>query len=315
MTHTDDVHSLQLKSRENAPGEATAGQHAVLCIPDRTYNVRQVNTSNSLFVAQLSQGSAEDEIPRPRLDAIAQSHFTLELQAATGDVSAATRIRAILPTYTSTGHHQAHNSTSKAALFSNIPASDRECEEAWSDLACFELDGEGLIPSASVKVKAWESMFNAATAEGVDLTAPLQDAQLASLVDPSGSQWPREVSMAVLRSMRQFGGSGELELDEKKCVSSVGRALLKDRAGTTSVPKASFIATWADFLPEKWRDSAELSLLRSSYKVEAGGILFVEEESNGSTTASGAKATSETKSALGAKRKWHEKFRASKKTA
>ena len=295
------------------PGQA-AEQSAVLCTPDKTFNLRQVNTSNSLFVTKLSDGP-QDEIPKPQLEAISQSNFTLELQAA-NDVSAASHIQAILPVYASTGHYQSSNPISKAVLFSHIPASESECEKAWRDLACFELDGEALVPSASVKTLAWRAIFDAATEGGIDLTAPLHEKQQSTLTDVNASQWPQETSLALLRSVSGTIEANELLLDEKKCARMVGQALLKDRAGRTAVAKATFTADWADRLPEKWRGSAQLSLLEGYYKTQDGGIMFhdgVDADTDASTP--GGKAPAEAKSALGAKRKWHEKFRASKKTA
>lgn len=317
-TETDDTKAkqnrrLQFKSPENTPGQPSESG-AVLCTLDKTYSLRQVNTSNSLYVAQLSQGPA-DELPNPRLEAIAQAHFTLELTAAK-DVATATHIRALLPVYASTGHYQSRNPVSQASLFSNIPASDRECERAWRELACFELDGEALRPSESVKVLAWESMFTAATADGIDLTCPLQEKHVATLVDLNGSQWPREVSLAVLQSMAQPDGAENVVLDAQKCARVIGHALLKDRTDKAAMSKAAFTSAWADLLPEKWRSSADLGLLEGSYKIEAGNITFSDGEAAGADAmAAGTKAPAEAKSALGAKRKWHDKFRAAKKTA
>lgn len=265
-------------------------------------------------MTQPSSGT-RNEIPQPRIDAIAQSHFTLELQPAS-DVSAATHIKTRLPVYASTGHYQSKDPLTKESLFRNVPASGFECENAWRDLGCFELDGEALIPSASVKVGVWRSILTVAAADGIDLTAPLKEQQLPTLVDLNDNQYPREISSALLRSMAEGGSGGALTLDEKKCARAVGRSLLRDRADATPLPKAVFGASWADLLPEKWRGSAELSLLEGSYRLEDGGILFNDGDSKtANIPALGAKAPAEAKSALGAKRKWHEKFRATKKTA
>jgi hypothetical protein len=78
----------------------------------------------------------------------------------------------------------------------------------------------------------------------------------------------------------------------------------------------AFTDSWADLLPEKWREHAGMSLLEGSYKLENDGqdVTFVETGSIGGASTSAA-SPAEAKSTLGAKRKWHEKFRASKKTA
>lgn len=157
-------------------------------------------------------------------------------------------------------------------------------------------------------------MLSTATAEGIDLTSALQESHLSTLVDLNGSQWPREVALAVLRSMAELSREEELLLDEKKCARAIGIALLQDRAERAPLAKASLITAWSDLLPEKWRSSAELNLLAGSYKLEDGGVLF-NDGGDTSATAAGAKAPAEAKSALGAKRAWHDKFRAAKKRA
>ena len=69
---------------------------------------------------------------------------------------------------------------------------------------------------------------------------------------------------------------------------------------------------WTDLLPEKWRASADLKSLEGYYKLENGGqdIAYVGKQ-NGLMASTTGTAAEEAKSTLGAKRKWHDKFRAS----
>ena len=69
-------------------------------------------------------------------------------------------------------------------------------------------------------------------------------------------------------------------------------------------------------MPEKWRSSADLKALEGLYILENGGedIKFVESSATDSLAGDAAGPT-DAKVTLGAKRKWHEKFRASKKTS
>lgn len=220
--------------------------------------------------------------------------------------------------YASTGHFSSKDPISKDELFANVPASNAECERAWQQLACFELEGEALIPSASVKVAVWEAILSAATADGIDLASPLQKNHVQTLCDLNGTEWPRELSLATLRSMAQRSSADEdsLLLDAQSTARTIGHALLKTRADPAPLAKSSFLSTWSDLLPEKWRSTAQLNLLDGSYRLEGSEIVFDDGAGGGANALpTGAKAPAEAKSALGAKRKWHEKFRgAAKKT-
>ena len=234
----------------------------------------------------------------------------MELQPAK-DVSAADHIRAMLPIYASTGHYHSTEGTSKRTLFSNIPASDAECEAAWTRLACFETDGKAVIPSPSVKLKGWEAILMNATAYNIDLTEPLDERSRSTITE--SADWPNEVTTAMLLSMAGPKRSGELQLEDKICAEAVGQALLKGRSEGQATKKAAFVSSWADLLPEKWRGSATLNLLDGSYRLDNGEIKPLDANA---PLAKGAQAPAEAKSTLGAKRKWHDKFReTAKKTA
>ena len=74
--------SLWLKSAEspNAHNSEQPIPSAVLCTDDRTYQLRQVQSSNSVFILQPSESSrGNDSIPSQSLLAIAQCTSTLEL--------------------------------------------------------------------------------------------------------------------------------------------------------------------------------------------------------------------------------------------
>ncbi|KAK3716220.1 hypothetical protein LTR37_006665 [Vermiconidia calcicola] len=315
-----DAPTLKLKSQEGPSGNVLESQ-IVLCTPDKTYALRQVSTSNSVYVVR--PGTSSNSSPdQPTLDAIAQPQSTLELQPAKG-ASAASYIKAALPTYTPTGHTGSTTKVSKQQLFANIPLSDGECEQVWTDLACFEPEGESyaIVPSDSVKLQAWEAMFATATAMGVDMTHSLHETSQREITT-SETEWPEELSRALLRSMTAMPPSlpNEIQLDGDKSAQMLGRALLKDLTGSGQQPVSimSFETKWADLLPERWRGKADIKLLEGTYKEQHGGetLTFIESEvSKEVAAASSAAAPAEAKSTLGAKRKWHEKFRASMKIA
>ena len=289
----------------------------MLCTSDKTYDLRQVSTSNTVYVAQSTNTSDDDGgLPRPILEAIAQPQSTLEV-VPMKNASAVPHILAILPTYTSTGHYSSRGAISKEQLFANVPLSDAECEQAWSELSCFELaeSGNSVIPSASVKLRAWRAMLSAATATGVDLSQPLNAHDRKSLTH-SDLEVPDELNTALLRSMGT-SDTPDIVLDETRCAKVVGHALLKDRTDNVkgSISTATFKSEWADLLPEKWRNRAELSLLNGHHRLESGSKEIVYVEQSADLTAAGGPGSGDVKATLGAKRKWHEKFRAAKKSA
>ncbi|WPH04479.1 Hypothetical protein R9X50_00737000 [Acrodontium crateriforme] len=313
---------LQLLESENPPilyfksAEGTLGQPknstAALCTSDKTYHVRQVNHSNSVFITQSSKLRSENDNVQSSsgIEAIATSGFTLELTPVAKTESATPYLKAMLPLYISSDQIEPRDPITKAQLFADVPFSEVECNQAWKSLTSFESSNPPgcFRPSGKAKIKAWISILTQATATSVDLTASVHAEQMSSVVDTT-EDWPVELSYAILDS---------LCIDTKD-----GRCLRKDQSlrqlgiwqldaltqGGRSVAKAEFMSSWSDCLPEKWRSEATLDVLQGAYTTEENGksLRPVDETQVAQTQA---------KLSLGAKRKWHEKFRpASKKTA
>ena len=98
--------SLWLKSAESPSANVDSKQpspSAVLCTDDHTYQLRQVQSSNSVFMLQPSENRRnEDEVPSPSLLAIAQCTATLELILSDNVASSAMVSRLLkktLPSY------------------------------------------------------------------------------------------------------------------------------------------------------------------------------------------------------------------------
>lgn len=298
----------------------------MICTENQTYSLRQVNTSNSVYLVRPEDGGAAgDGFPKPALQAVAQSSFTLELNPVSSKASnAIPYLRAALPTYSSTGHYLTKQPIPKRELFANISLSERECEAAFNALACFEMqDPRGcFIPSGVAKVRAWKSILEQALAHGIDVTVPLTPAQSSVLVDPS-EDWPAELTQSVRDCILGDSRKERDSIHTKVSISKIGLNLLESSGqGTrTSTPVSDFLSAWADQLPEKWREEVSLELLKNSeidgYVLENGGkdIKFAVSMGAGGTSSSEAPPRPAESKSLGAKRKWHEKFRSSKKPA
>jgi sister chromatid cohesion protein DCC1 len=223
-----------------------------------------------------------------------------------------------LPTYTSTGHYNSGIGLSKSELFAHTPVSDGECERSWLDLCCFELDGVAVMPSESVKLAVWQLMLEDGTAEGFDLTEALGVKQRSTLTHVT-DEWPEELCRAFLESVAASpSNDAEFRLDPERLARLVGTALLRDRTdeGRRPMALAEFLRVWANLMPEKWRNKADIALLEDYVRKEDNGnnICLATNGSRAGDNSSTAGPT-DAKSTVGAKRKWHEKFRASKKAA
>lgn len=310
------MNSVQFKSEENTPDGNPPSNNIVLCTEDKTYNIRQVSTSNTVFVCQPSPPQP-DQISNIGLEAIAKCTSVLEVLPETS-VSAVSHFKAVLPTYTSTGHYESSRSISKRELFSHTPVSDGQCQKAWLQLCCFELDDVAVLPSESIKLKVWQAILTNATAQGIDLAGSMDTHQREAVINID-SEWPMELNSSFLDSVTASAHSTDgLELDPIRLANMVGIALLRESTNDvrSAIPSAEFQTMWADLMPEKWRPKAEISLLDGQIRRENNGVdIAYSADASSTRNDASAAAQAEAKSTLGAKRKWHEKFRASKKTA
>ncbi|EMC91612.1 hypothetical protein BAUCODRAFT_299017 [Baudoinia panamericana UAMH 10762] len=309
---------LQFKSAASTASLA-AGAGAVICTPDKTYNIRQVNTSNSVYICQPVQQAADDGdggLTSPRLQAVAKCGFTLELSHHS-NASAGSYLKAALPLYSPIEASSSREPRSKQMVFDDIPLSQAECEQAWTDLACFETVEpiNCFLPSAGAKIAAWHAILRQATAQDIDLTMPISGEHLARSVD-NDEDWPQELSHALLRSLSGTS-EGHILLDEARTLRNIGvdsLAALSQARG--SVALSDWLDAWRDLMPERWREKVSQKLLPpDSWKTLSNGSVALNADGASSTNADLGSSAPRAKSTLGAKRKWHDKFRASKKAA
>ncbi|GAB7361735.1 hypothetical protein MBLNU230_g1782t1 [Neophaeotheca triangularis] len=310
--------SLQLKSTPGPPGQEMSGT-AVLCTSDQTFNVRQVSTSNTVYITQPRHQPSPDvgtvrDFAGPGLSAIAQCDSTLELIPAK-DVSAIPHLKASLPVYASTGHRDVDNRLSKQSLFDNVPVSQGQCEQGWTDLTCFELDDGGcFIPSAALRHETWRSMITQATADAWDFGKSHDDE--TGLLPEQAAEQPMELASAIARAIKNKDEAESYTVDRAKCVHFVGRTTLEFLTHVSPdgyVAINDFLKQWRTGLPEMWANDAAVDVLKGWYHLgENGKRVAFAHEGNSSIIGKDGVAI-EGKSALGVKRKWHDKFRQSKK--
>nr|POE72175.1 sister chromatid cohesion protein dcc1 [Quercus suber] len=281
-------YSLQLKSAERLPGDQSDSS-AVLCTPDTTFHLRQVNHSNSVFVTRSPelQKSEVCDNPQPSLEAIAQSSFTLELTRAK-DASAHAYLEVAVPLYLGGGGYSGTSRIplTKSQHFANVPLDQHQCEEAWTEMACFEMRSRvaSFQPAPTVRNQAWTAMLTQAVAEGIDLTSRLTTRDVQTLVGLDEDEWPPELCQAILDSMTLPSKDGVLQLDRDRCTRLNGLSLLQEHVNGCVYPVTKFEEKWGDSLPEKWRSKAHLELLEGSYKLTDLGLVYIN-KINGETSA------------------------------
>ncbi|KZM23967.1 uncharacterized protein EKO05_0009267 [Ascochyta rabiei] len=298
---------LSIKSSAAAPGTPA---YAVLCTPNKTFHLRQVQTSNSLFVTQpQSLDSHGNHIPLLATCAIASCPATLELHPS--DASAVALLHDVLPVYdVVAGHVDATgNGKSRATIFENLPLSDAQCHAGWDELMAFELDQDTYRPSVNALSHVWRSINAASLAEGLKLDSQFLTEEVAAAVSEDGH--PLSFVKAVLRHLsndEQDADGPWSCLDRARTVAFVGKTLLHAKQGSIDFLITEFTDNWEDSLPEAWRKDAKLSAIEGSYEFPSDTT--VRAKSKDVAVANVQDAPVATKPSA---RKWHEKFAKTRK--
>lgn len=278
--------------------------YAVLCTPNKTFQLRQVQTSNSLFITQPAYlEDHANEIPVPATCAIALCSATLELQPSTA--SGLTLLKENLPVYNIVAGDvdAVANNRTKATIFEDTPLSYAELQEGWRQLMAFELDESSYQPSVNALAQVWRAINAAALAEAVKLDSQFLTVDIASAVAEDGHPIDLvEGVLAHLASESADTSGAWSSLDRTKTVAFVGKTLLEARTGADFLI-ADFTDTWEDRLPEAWRKDAQLSAIEEFY--EFPSETTIRSKGKAATGATGDSTLASTKPSA---RKWHEKF-------
>ncbi|KAF2750336.1 hypothetical protein M011DRAFT_474789 [Sporormia fimetaria CBS 119925] len=303
LLETPNPPHLCIKSQIPSPTTASNAKpaYAVLCTPDKTFQLRQVQTSNSLFVTQAVLEHHGNDIPVPTTRAIATCPTTLELHPSDG--SPVAMLEQALPLYDIIeGEVDAVGSgKEKEDILSHIPFSQAECVRAWTSLAAFEHLGSSYQPSATALCQVWKSINASAIADGVKLDEQFLSEDVSKGVVEDGH--PVELAEAILRRLSgddQDTKGPWTSLDRVKTVHFVGRTLLEAKRGGGDYLTADFVDAWKECLPEHWRDDAQLTAIDGLYELPSTTTVRLK----GTTT----KPSEGAPKASTSSRRWHEKF-------
>ncbi|KAL8707583.1 MAG: hypothetical protein Q9220_007424 [cf. Caloplaca sp. 1 TL-2023] len=306
---SDNPPSLCLKS--TAPSDANLGP-AVLCSDDHTFYLRQVHSSNSIFILQPSTSKSDSQASPESHAVTAISRCDATLEAIPYSPSTLQLLKEGLPILNASEEDNlltSHQKRSRQSISNDIPVSIQEFEQAWNDLCAVEIEGVAWLPSPSLLWKTWKSIIAACSLESWALDAGVNIELLRHAVEEDDI--PTPVFNAVISRLQVNQGNKtplSVLIDPLKCVQWTGVILLEYRTNAAhGLAVEDFIREWKDHLPEVWRRRATLALLEGHYVQPSketvmydGSDLLAEKN-----TAAVAQAK-----AIGPNaRKWHERFK------
>lgn len=267
------------------------------------------------------------EYPSSAITAIAKVDTMLELIPVSQDVKL--MLEGVLPLYDAPGelstdeadsYFLSHStSVSKAALLSDIPAPDPQCQKAWCDLLAFQCEGHCAKPSASTLLAVWQCIISDATLERRDLTA---DVDLKSFFRDEQASMVHEYVAEAIQSYLDDEATPEpaQRLDRRRTIKWTGSVLLQARSETpgpsSPLLRTDFFSQWQDRLPEAWREDVKMEELPEgccTIVVVGGQEMITWNGSDDSGAGSTPVAISEVAGETSGKRKWHDKFKAQRK--
>jgi sister chromatid cohesion protein DCC1 len=275
-----------------------------LCSPTQTYQVRQVSTSNSLFVTQpvmlLNQNTPtnqpkgeadaaqEDEIALSAtspLKIIGQVNSVLELKPVQLDVQGLLQSMVPVWKWSNTDTIDLDEvaakgiAMSKREIFDQLPAPEIQIEDGWRRLFAFEVGGHGYVPDQETLYRAWEEVMDVFVSdEGceAELSAGIflgggylcEDDNRELLEAVGRSIWWSPVLRKLTETAPGQDEGGEL--DEAITTAWVGKLVLQHMAsGDQSIGVEQFMTVWRNLLPEKWGRGVGIDVLgRGSYQLE-----------------------------------------------
>ncbi len=314
------IDRLSLKSAPCPSVLAPDPSHVVLCTPNQTYQLRQVQTSNSVFVLQPAFAVQEEHVsPTLGLSIFARCTSTLEVEKMSRSELSKTKTAIQWLTEALLVHDidTESNSTrslrrSKADLFADIPYSDGECEEAWTQLVAFELERRSFRPSGKVLHDLWTCIYQTATVQGIDLAKKFEITDVCSAVEEVGHRRPLFDALINRLSLHDDSeDANSATFDKTTTIRWLGETLFDAGVFLEEEKRIwPFLDRWKSLLPEKWRDAVttqdlmEVRHLKeksaTESKVEAAVAELVPLQDKGVTK----------RPAL---RNWHEKFKRARK--
>ncbi|KAF2102948.1 hypothetical protein NA57DRAFT_71932 [Rhizodiscina lignyota] len=319
LLSASDAPFLQLKSSPPSdPSTSTPSKpaNAVLCTANKTYQIRQVQTSNSVFFIQPSSTSNEDAIPTPGVTAIATIQSTLELLPSNhpspsrllDDLLLKWNATTSLPDFLSRSKGKAHRS--KQHLFSDVPLSGAECGSAWYALCAFQHEVFCVRPTVVALHKLWRQMVIACLVSDIDIagTGRIYANEIWEALKDEDEGWPLALVDAVVGHLGSAPVEGGVLVEKEKLLAFIGGLVLEtETVVSKNMDEKTLVEKWKENVPDKWRGDVSLELIKDNCKISGSIVtaLSYRDELDSAGTAPARKDT--------AGRKWHEKFKAGRR--
>ncbi|KAI5200917.1 hypothetical protein E4T39_05518 [Aureobasidium subglaciale] len=301
---SSDAPTLSFKAKDATDPEA------FLTTKHRSYLIRQVHTSNTVYITN------------PALDAsgtVAISQCASALECLPAPIRHAESIlRSFLIPFAQPQdvHIRLSDAPSKSYVFAHTPMSHAECQHVWRDVIAFEHHGQSFRPTATALAGVWKWLLEIAYAHAVNLAIPVQRDSVDKMLDGE-DEWPRSLVDAIFLKLSE-SEKESVHLQQQSTLKWVGQNTLESHHQTNpdqpTMETSVFLEAWRDALPEVWRSMASLDMLKGLYKLSAGGkrIEFVRNQNTQAAEATTG-AAKPAATATAGKRKWHEKFAAARK--
>lgn len=282
LIESDSPPILKLKS-SLAP--KTSSSHVVLCTPSQTFSIRQVQTSNSLYLLQphaptpCADSDAFPEIPQPGLTIVSTATSYLELLPSTPDPIP--QLYQSLPVYHGwdTGEDDEDSDFAMqtelldqkgySGLLEHATVSDGEFLRAWTETGGFELARIPHRPSAAISLQLFNKLSDASLLSRIHLfepSKPFATSNIWNAIDEDSLPIP--FLEAFLRRVCDpmegtWGGDAGWVITQPRLAACIGRLLLEaEHDKRKHLPRGSikatehpslpgFLKNWKDFLVDK----------------------------------------------------------------
>ena len=311
VLNSDDHPKLSVKSFSTDQDESTGD--AVLCSYDKTWALRQVQSSNSVFVASSARLDHDSNLKVPSLCITSSCSGTIEAIELkdTGKIVQTPQsfLSQILPIYDTAKSSRLQKHVSKFDLFTRITYSEVELQKAWKDLAAFELDNSAYLPSRSDCLNLWTSIRSSADALSIDLTGTFSADDLwneSSLENDFSFALYTSFLLKLSADRSPTSINGMITLDKRVTVDYIGELVILSEDASKENPSGSTLQALKSILPIAWHDQVSEETLCS-----LPAFHDRQEKRNTSLHAEPVSKT-DPKRKQGA-RDWHEKFKRSKR--
>lgn len=278
------------------------------------------------------------------LTVIGQVGSVMELQPVQLDARAL--LKALMPVWQwsdmimQQNQRSANGALAKREYFNEIPAPDGQIEKAWRELFVVQLQGQHYVPDHETLYQAWKQAMHRFEIDGAigTVIGSKNFSNVGNVPEDDLDDGETEVLNAVrsaiwwsplLRKPTEtaIGLDETTDIDRAMTTAWVGKLVLQHMAhGEEFVDVQQFTTSWRDLLPEKWGSGVVIEALgKECYQLETnmdgvrmirwtraatGGVTdsVVNKKGGRESMAMEMKAGSGT----GSKRKWHEKFKASR---